>query len=349
MILKNLEYDNFGICRAIIQGDSGSEYTTQVDLEEQRSWCSCPRFVFGKDQKCKHILGLIKEMDINKMKKKEDLIFLETGCTIIDKLIGGGIPYGLVTAIFGEPTSGKSWFNYQTGLANIAKTGKNTILIETEGLRDYDIKLILYKLMSRYNLDKDTVDRKFIIKHTLGDMQLKSIQKLLMMFGYLVTFELSKSGGKYSIKFQECTPTITDKEFDETSMILIDSLTKPIKDSVGSESQNLPARAQIIDRLFGKLYHFANIYNIATMVVHHATYNPMMPFGRDLGKPYGGDPILYNSKYSLELIDATNKIETETGWGPEARRVKLLRRPDEPTTGELIPVRLKKDWGFCDG
>jgi hypothetical protein len=201
--------------------------------------------------------------------------------------------------------------------------------------------------MKRFGLDKSTVDNKYKILHTLGDIQLLSIQKLLQMFGYMVTFEISKNG-KYSVKFQNCTPTIKDKDFADTSMIILDSLTKPIKDSVGSETQNLPARAQLVDRLFGKLYHFAKIYDIAIIVVHHASINPMMPFGRDLGKPYGGNPILYNSKFALEFIDAPNKVKNETGWGNEARRVKLLRRPDEPYTGELIPVRLKKDYGFCD-
>jgi hypothetical protein len=76
--------------------------------------------------------------------------------------------------------------------------------------------------------------------------------------------------------------------------------------------------------------------------------NPITPFGRDLGKPYGGDPILYNSKYAIQFIDAPRKLKDETTWGEECRRIKLLRRPDEPTTGELIPVRLRKDWGFCD-
>ncbi len=281
------------------------------------------------------------------MVKKTDLNFVETGCKTVDNILGGGVPYSIVTAIFGEPESGKSLFGHGAGLSNIAKTGKNTILIETEGLRDYDVRLLHYKFMNRYGLTKPTIDSKYKILHTLGDTQLLSIQKLLQMFGYMVTFEISKNG-KYSVKFQNCTPTLKDKDLQNTSMIILDSLTKPIKDSVGSETQNLPARAQLVERLFGKLYHVAKLYDIAVIVIHHATINPIMPFGRDLGKPYGGNPILYNSKYALEFIDAPNKIKTSTGWGVEARRVKLLRRPDEPSTGELIPVRLKKDYGFCD-
>jgi RecA/RadA recombinase len=340
-------YDNIGICRAIIRSDSGNEYCTCIDPENFRAWCSCPFYIFNPKRVCKHITFLMNNVEFDKMTKKEDLKYIETECKAIDTMLGGGVPTGIVTAVFGEPTVGKTIFTKQAGLASIAKTGKNTILVETEGLRDYDTKLLLYRFMGRYNLDKDTVDKKFIIKHTLGDMQLQSIQKLLQMFGYMVTYEISKNG-KYSIAFQNCTPTITDKELKETGMIIIDSLTKPVKDSVGSETQNLPSRAQLTERLFGKLYHFAKIYDVAIMVIHHASVNPITPFGRDLGKPYGGDPILYNSKYAIQFIDAPRKLKDETTWGEECRRIKLLRRPDEPTTGELIPVRLRKDWGFCD-
>jgi RecA/RadA recombinase len=347
MNIKELNYDNIGVARAVIVGDSGNEYCTSVDAEFLRSWCCCPAYVLRGGKTCKHIIFLMNNIEFEKMNKKTDLNYIETECKVIDNMLGGGIPLGIVTAIFGEPTAGKTVFSKQVGLSSIAKTGKNTILIETEGLRDYDTKLLLYRFMSRYGLDKDTVDKKFIIKHTLGDMQLQSIQKLLQMFGYMVSFEVSKNG-KYSIMIQNCVPTLTEKELKETSLIILDSLTKPVKDSVGSETQNLPARAQLIERLFGKLYHFAKIYDIGIIVIHHASVNPITPFGRDLGKPYGGDPILYNSKYALQFIDAPKRVKDETGFGEEARRIKLLRRPDEPYTGELVPVRLKKDWGFCD-
>jgi len=677
--LLDLYYDNLGIARAKIKGEKGEEYCTSIDLELQRAWCSCPYYVYNKDARCKHILFLLNNVEFEKMKKAENLYFLDTGSEIVNGLLGGGIPFGIVTAIFGEPTAGKTIFASQCGLANLSQTDKNTLLIETEGLRDYDRKLLLYKFMKRWNLTKEDIDKRFKIVHTMGDPHMQSIQKLLQMFGYMVTFEISKNG-KYSVKFQKCTPTITPKQLENTSMIILDSLTKPVKDSVGSETQNLPARAQIVERLFGSLYHIAKIYNIAIIVIHHACHdektltleknkglvnykqievgdyvlaldengkcvwskvlnkyvspyegtmchikgksidqmvtpnhrvlynyiyngkykgikvreagsipkaglsipkasqieddlpenkleyllekypkeflegwylaegyldkkelegsrwgcrfclnkndlkwvenalkkldipyckskekqneiqlgvyrksfyktmekfgrlskgkhipdeildnysnlqlkallfgyllgdgrningaswsyttaskklmesliklcskvgysithskrvsstnglkrvkipesqsyygyirmtnkgwgyktdveykgdiwclttehgnfmisrngkvsfsgnsiNPMMPFGRDLGKPYGGNPILYNSKFAIEFIDAPSKVKKDTGWGEETRRIKLLRRPDEPYTGELIPIRLKKDWGFCD-
>ena len=173
---------------------------------------------------------------------------------------------------------------------------------------------MLYKIMKRFDLDADTINKMYEVKHTLGDLKLQSIQKLFKMFGLMPTIELSKSG-KYSTKIEEVAPSITDKIFEKTSMIVLDSLTKPMKDSVGSETQNLPARSQLTEKLFGKLYSYAMTYNIAVVVLLHATVNPLQMIGQDLGNPYGGAPVLYNSKYAIQILKATHKIKIETGWG----------------------------------
>jgi len=347
MKIQSIYYDNIGVARIILESDSGNEYDIAIDNPRRIAWCSCPFYVFNKIP-CKHILFAMNYLEYDKMvDRTKSLKHLTTGCKTIDNLLGGGIPYGIVTAVFGEPTTGKTLFGYQSGLSNLANSNKDTILIETEGLRDIDTYNILEKFKSRWNLSSADITKRFKIIHTLGDPKLQSIQKLFQMFGYMITLEISKNG-KYSIQFQNTIPTLTPNQLEKTSMIILDSLTKPVKDSVGSETQNLPARAQMTERLFGKLYHIAKVYNIAILVINHASVNPAVPYGRDLGKPYGGSPVLYNSKYAIGFVDATSEIKKNTGWGIEARRVRLLRRPDEQTTGQLYPVRLKKDWGFDD-
>ena len=347
MIIKDLYYDNWGMARAVIESSTNVEYCVTIDQSTYRMWCSCPQQIFNPTSSCKHIRHLLDNLEYKKMVKKK-FNFVETGSKTIDDLLGGGVPYGIVTAVYGEPTSGKTIFGHQMGLANIAKTGKKTILIETEGLRNYDVKITLYKFMKRWGLDKDIVDDKYIIKHTMGNMQLQSIQVLFKMFGVLPTFDISDKG-KYTTKFNDkIKPTISEDTLKNTGMIIIDSFTKPIKDSIGSNTQNLPARSSLTEKLFNRLYHYAMVYNIAVIVNHHASINPLQMFGRDLGKPYGGDPILYNSKYAMEFIDAPRKLQQETGWGIETRRVKLLRRPDAQSTNELFPVRLKNNFGYTD-
>ena len=348
MHVKSLFYDNLGIARSIIVSDSGEEYSTSLDKELKRSWCSCPNWVFNK-QPCKHILFLLSKVEKGKMvNNKSKLNYMSTDSQILDDLLGGGVPYGIVTAVFGQPTAGKSMFGFQMCIANVKHSGIKTMYIDTEGLRPHDFKNVLKKFnKDRWNLTDKEIDEKCELITTLGDIRLLSVQKLFMMFGYMLTFDLSKNG-KYTPKFDITTPTIKDEKWNDYGLIVLDSLTKPIKDSMGANTQNLPARAQLIERLFGKLYDVATRHNLAIVINHHASVNPVTPFGRDFGKMWGGDPVLYNSKYAMEFIDATNKIKNDTGWGVEARRVKLVRRPDEQVTDELIPIRLKKDYGYTD-
>ncbi|MBE3093690.1 MAG: AAA family ATPase [Actinobacteria bacterium] len=359
MRLISIEYDNWGICRAIIEGDKGIEYCTNIDLEKdnEQAWCSCEANVFKQQIPCKHINFLVNKLDRSKMvNKKDEMVRIPTGSKIVDDLLGGGVPFKLVTALFGEPMTGKSWLCYQIGVNNIKLTGKETLLIDTEGITPVDLKSILGKLSKRFEISEKELESKFRMIKTYDDKQIQSIQKLMMMFGYLPKLELSeKGGGKYKVIFNHCEETLTDKELKNISLIIIDSLTKPVKDSVGSETSNLPARAQIIERLFGKLYQVAELYNIAVIVLHHASVNPMTVGYKDAGHAYGGNPIYYNSKYILQIHNGT-KAEKEIKcaendneeWKIEARRIQLIRRPDEQSTGIKIPIRLQKDKGFVD-
>ena len=167
------------------------------------------------------------------------------------------------------------------------------------------------------------------------------------MFGLMPKLEQS-SGGKYTPKFEFSAPILDDKKLGEYSMIIIDSFSKPLKDSVGVNTANLPARSQLQERLFGLLSHIAVKHNIAIIINHHTSKNPVMPFGVDFGKPIGGDSIIYNTKYVIEFWSATNKIKNDSNFGIEARRVRLVRHPVKQVDLEWKIIRLKKDWGYVD-
>lgn len=358
MHLVSIYYDNNGTARAIVEGDRGIEYCTSINRTEWISWCSCEAYVYSSiGLPCKHIRFLNKNLDVNKMVDRTDELFkLPTGCKTVDDLLGGGIPHKLITALFGDPATGKSWLAYQSGVNNIKINKKKTLLIDTEGLTQNDLDNILGKLRSRFGVSEKEIKENFQMIKTYNDPQMHSIQKLLQMFGYMVLFEMSEKGGKYKVIFKHCEDTLKPKELEGISMIILDSLTKPIKDSIGSETANLPARAQIVERLFGKLHQVADLYNIAVIVIHHQSNPP--PVGPYRIKPYayGGNPVYYNSKYILQIFDSTKKERDikckenqKKTWQIEARRIALVRRPDEQATGEKIPIRLMKDFGFTDG
>ena len=199
-------------------------------------------------------------------------------------------------------------------------------------------------------LTKEDIDKNFVIKSTLGHPQYNSLQALFMMFGEVLLIDQSEKGGKITPTFRtkKSTPLIRPDALEKFSMIILDSLTNPLKATIGSNTQNLPARAQIEERLYSIFSHLATKYNMAIPIIHHVTYNPVTPFGVDYGNMWGGDSILYNTKYAIQFWTATSKIQKDTGWGIEARRVRLFRSPFKKATGEWKVVRLKEDYGFCD-
>ena len=358
MILKELFYTSSGVAKAIILGDSGVEYCSNLDIINDNYWCSCDSYVYNSERivVCKHLRYLYKMVDKKKMKDKTDeLIKTPTGCKTVDNLLGGGFPHKLISALFGDPATGKSFLAYQSGVNNVKINNKKTLLLDTEGLTQNDLDTILGKLGKRYDVDEKKLKDKFQMIKTYNDPQMQSIQKLMQMFGYMVTFEMSKKGGKYKVIFRHCDETLTEKELKQTSMIIIDSLTKPIKDSIGSETPNLPARAQIVERLFGKLHQVADLYNIAVVVIHHQSNAPPVGPYKMPPRIYGGNPIYYNSKYILEIFQSTKNERDmvcaenkKNVWGKEARRVTMIRHPSiQPPDGKF-PIRLMKDMGFVD-
>ena len=345
MILKHITYGDMGLIKGIVLSDSGQEYVTSLDCDSGDTWCTCPQFVFQKAI-CKHILFFMDKVEIEEMKTSKKFRNVLTGCTTVDSLLGGGIPLGTITSIFAEPGTGKTLLSAQIALSTIKETGKEIIVVETEGNREQDYLQLLFKFKDRWGLTEEEITSKINFQTVLGDYDNQAIVTLLKMVGYQATMERSKKGDKYTVRFDNCKPILTDKELKSSSIIIIDSLTKPIKASIGHKTQNLPARADMIARFFDRLVQMSTKYEIGVVINHHASVNKAQLFGRDFGRIYGGDEVYYNSKYVLLLLDSDMSARTKYGKG--ARRVSLIKHPFNPVTGDLYPIHLKSDYGFTD-
>jgi len=345
MEIKRISYYN-QIIHSLIVGDSGKEYITSYDSQHQYTWCTCPYWVLNKRVKyCKHVLLLLENIDKDKMKAIKQFKNFLCGCTTIDTLMGNGFPLGSVSAVFGEPGSGKTILSAQLALSCIKNLDKDVIIVETEGNRPQDYYELLYKFKDRWGLSEENIKKRVHFNTVLGNYQTQAIVTLLRMVGYESEIDASKKGDKFTVTFKEIKPKLTEEVLNNTGLIVIDSLTKPLKASIGHKTQNLPARADMSARFFDKLYQIAHNYGIAVIINHHASIDPMK-WGRDFGKIYGGDEVLYNSKYVIELVDSD--MAARAKYGETARRCMLIKHPFNANVGELYPVNLKKDYGFTD-
>lgn len=348
MIIENISYDNDGIVRVEVLSDSRRHYIVSIDVDTLKTLCDCPVNVYKKEI-CKHIKFVLENIDLSCIKRLENMDVLKSGCNTIDNLLGGGFPYGMVVSVTAEPNIGKTKLGLQLAVANIKYKKKHSIIIETEGESIDDQTILLKRFANRYGVTEDELKQHIKFYQTIGDVKEYGIQKLMKLFGYELKLDMSK-GGKFSTDFSQTKIGIPEDVLKSSSFILLDSITTPLKESIGSETQNLPARASIVQRLYGRLYQLAKTYNLLIVVTHHTSVNPVMPFGRDLGKIYGGQPVLYNSKYAIQLVNSTSELKKAyySGFEDEARRVRLIRHPYIVADGNLHNIRLKKDYGFCD-
>jgi len=348
MKIESVSFDNDGIARIEVLSDSNNRYVVCIDSDTLKTWCDCPRWVYKKEQ-CKHIKFVLANVNLAGLKRRNNMELLKSGCATIDSLLGGGFPYGMVVSVTAEPNIGKTKLGLQLAVANIKQKCKHSIIIETEGESFEDHLVLMKKFAVRYGLSEQDLVKHIKYYQTIGDVKEYGIQKLMKLLGYDLKLTLSK-GGKFSTDFTQTKLGIDETVLKNSSFMLIDSITTPIKESVGSETQNLPARASIVQRLYGRLYQLAKTYNLLVVVNHHTSVNPVMPFGKDLGKIYGGQPVLYNSKYAIQLLPSTNELRKKyyQGFENEARRIRLIRHPYIIADGKLYNIRLKKDYGFCD-
>jgi len=336
-----------GIAKGIVRSDSDTEYICSYDSDYGNVWCTCPRYVFRKVV-CKHLKYFLDVVDERLMKPKTNYKNILTDCVTIDSLMGNGFPQGTTIAVYAESGIGKTILSAQLALSCMKNLKQDVIVIETEGNRYQDYLELLLKFKNRWGLTKEEIIERLHFYQIVSGFEdkTKAMPELLELVGYTAKIEQSKKGDKYSITFTECKPKLKVSDLKKSGLLVVDSLTEPLKSTIGHKSQNLPARSELISRLFARLISIAIEYELAVVLNHHSSINPMNLFGRDFGKPYGGDEVLYNSKYILCIINSD--MAARAKYGKSARRVMLLKHPYNPTTGELFPVNLKADFGFTD-
>lgn len=100
------------------------------------------------------------------LEESEDINFIKTGSYALDFAIGGGIPIGRITEIYGPEGSGKTTLSLNIA-RNAMKKGLNTCYIDVENMLDYGaIESMLGEPIDRRNLvilQPDTAEDSFIM------------------------------------------------------------------------------------------------------------------------------------------------------------------------------------------
>jgi hypothetical protein len=139
--------------------------------------------------------------------------------------------------------------------------------------------------------------------------------------------------------------TLSKKEY---GLIVLDSISIPIKSYIPSTTQNLPARTSALSILLGATYPLAKNFDVAFLITNHISRNPMNPgYVYGIGDPWGGQNITYYVKHQFALYKGLkDQMEALGADGQRVRRFQRYRYPGKDVT--IDAVVLAKDKGYED-
>lgn len=324
---------------------SGRTLTQFLDLDTGKFFCDCEDFQFRKVA-CKHILALLMNVSASEpslcetfLKKSLSLEpisvikpsdYISTGCDVIDGLLLGGIPRSVVFGIEGPSKVGKTWFCQQ--VAHRVKT----YYIDTE---QFFVKDEIRSLYDSY------FEKRFGKKSEIKYEFVRSLESLCAKLGLKVNIETS-TGGKIDVKIWDDEERLkvfsNDLKIGGYELLVIDSLTMIVKRSVPvPPNQNMPARSALINKLWGCLEKLLEDNpKLSIILTHHTSVAP--DSYAYYGEPWGGDTIMYNTKYLLVIAPPDKQIRQR--FGERSRRI--IRKIYPGLEEESVVVKLEKDYGY---
>ncbi|MHC1584460.1 MAG: hypothetical protein ACXQTM_07555, partial [Methanosarcinales archaeon] len=165
----------------------------------------------------------------------------------------------------------------------------------------------------------------------------RGIRELFRLFGIDLSWKVSE-GGKFELTIQMSQPQL---DFEKYSVIVVDSLSAPLKSVLGTATKNLPARADMENTLFGVLQESAESHSCLVALVNHISRPPQLVARESV---FGGANIFYNLKYIIR-ISMPNKYLYDR-VKDKGRVIHVDRHPYKLLRDESFYVTLERDYGF---
>ena len=311
-----------------------------IDLESGTFNCSCEDFQYRKVL-CKHLISVylrlskpIREKFLKSLREKKDKIFKEgtisTGSKKLDEFLGGGLPIGSIANLIGNSKIGKSLFCIQCSSLFSITTGKPVLYCDTEAaLISEDVQK---RILGFFN-------KRFNGESAVDFVDIRDLTSFADFLGLNIKILPTETGKRLDAMIQYSTITEESPIFELMKdvgygMLVIDSFSALIKRAVPvPPQQNFPARAAIINVLFGRLDEIVSRLRIPCIAVNHISIAPDNPYAK--GRLYGGTAMFYNSKLILQILGGKDKNH---------RRFRLVYMPGR--TEEEIEIELRRDYGY---
>jgi predicted ATP-dependent serine protease len=319
--------------RLVYDGNQGT-YISEQDF------CTCISGIVRN--KCRH-MEVAKSMPIEFSKIKEQIVKFPSTIEAFNKAFDGSLySSDEMVAFYAKPKTCKSLLLTQE-MFGLASHGFNILYIGTEGGEQEMISRWYDIFSAHYFVGAKNIGRMFLETK-------KSLESLMEYFGYKVRVSYvskkkskgegeeadDKDKGKMEFRVIEKydKPEIDAFiEKNKINMIVLDSLTSPIRQAITDEQQNNPAKASATALICGKLLKLQEKYKTGLVVVGHAMFNPADPYETSASMR-GGIVISHYAKRVL-YIDKRDKNSLR-----DYRRVWIARAEDKAEFSEVIGLKV---------
>jgi DNA repair protein RAD51 len=211
----------------------------------------------------------------NRMIDLKDQIFLATGSSQLDQLLGGGIETGSITEVFGE---------FRTGKTQLCHT---------------------LCVMSQRPLDQGGAEGKAIYVDTEGTFRPQKLVAIAERFGMVpedvlenVICARAHNSEQQLELLVDASALMSESRF---ALMVVDSATALYRTDYSGRGE-LSERQMHLGQFLRQLTRLAEEYGIAVVITNQVVANPDgMSFAKDASKPIGGNIIAHASTTRLKL------------------------------------------------
>jgi len=227
--------------------------------------------------------------------------------------------------IYGPPNSGKSLLAFQIACQY------NSVILATEDM-DYEAFSFVKNRWGK------SYKEPVILKA-------RSLRSFLQFLGLDIIPQEKKGSLKFEIVLRRVTqyPLMEDNGvMKDKDLLVIDSLTSPIKNYIPSGRQNREARAVVFSAVFGSLYEISEKWEIPIILILHESKDPASEY--DAGRPWGGNVPLYEIKHYFQMESSRGTDwENKKVFEKKIRRRRFLGRGEDK---DYHILQIKKDYGY---
>ena len=162
--------------------------------------------------------------------------FISTGSRMIDEILGGGIPKGMLTLVYGGVATGKTTLLLQTSLM-FSNSGYGFMYVDCMG------KVTPRRLQALADHMPCILSNGFL----LSASTFEELYDLVLSFERLISFNLR--------------------------LIALDSLTRPYRAMLGSRSKNVRLN-RLLNRVLAMLFKLSRYYGVTIVISGDARYSP---------------------------------------------------------------------------